>query len=185
MEAGPEPIAETGPEPIVEAGPDVVDAATEAEASTPRVLVGESTQWTVADSIGSGAIEAFRYTAAFTGSATKLAIYLSASGRATRLGLYSHNASASQPQALLASGAFTSVVGWNTVSIPTTSVTAGSMYWIAVLSTNGTANFVDRFCCSGGDSVSTPTGFTALPATWSASGQQRWASTGMSAYAQE
>src|SRR5262249_4304284 len=109
---------------------------------------------------------------------------LTVSGRATRLGLYSNNTSAGQPQALLASGAFTSVIGWNTVSIPATAVTAGAASWIAVLATNGPVSFVERSCCSGGGSVSTRMGFAALPATWSATGQV-FTSTGMSAYARE
>lgn len=192
-EAGPEPIAEAGPDvvdagaDIVDAGSDIVDAAAEAEAeaSSPRVLVGESTQWTVADSIGSGAIEAFKSTATTTGAATRLLIYLTVSGRATKLGLYTHNAGSNQPQTLLASGAFTSVSGWNTVTIPATAVTSGATYWLAVLATNGTLSFVEKSETTGLGSVSVGSGLSALPATWSASGQLRWASSGMSAYARE
>jgi hypothetical protein len=150
----------------------------------PTVLVGDKTVEAGQDEVGGGSAEAFSYTAATTGSATKLNIYVDSASSATsiQVGVYS-NASGNHPGTLLASGTLTSPTkgAFNSVTIPTVSITAGQTYWIAILAPAGTGTARFRDVASGGPAESsTSTSLTALPATWSTGGT--WPNSPMSAY---
>jgi hypothetical protein len=117
---------------------------------------------------------------------TLLDIYLDASTTATSavVGLYSNNAS-NNPGTLLTQATISPPVrgAWNVVAVPSASVTAGSKYWIAVLSPAGSGLVKFRDVASSGRSqVNSQTGLTILPATWSAGAT--FANAPMSAYAQ-
>ena len=135
------------------------------------VLVGDQATEAGADSNPAGSAEAFKTTAATTGTVATLTVYVDAGSTATSLitGIYADLAG--KPGALLGSGTLNAPTSaaWNTISLTTgVSVTAGTGYWIALLGAAGTLKFRDH-CCSGGSAsvASAQTSLTALPATWS------------------
>jgi len=116
-----------------------------------------------------GVAEAFRTTATASGTVTTLSVYVDAGSQATTLvaGLYA--ASGAHPGALLGQGTLAGPAGgaWNVVTVPGVAVTAGTDYWLAILSPSGsgTLRFRDR---RGGMAAETSlsAGLGALPATW-------------------
>ncbi len=147
-------------------------------------LVGDPTTEASVDTDSAGAAEAFLYTASTTGTVTSLSLYIDLSSAATKVvsGLYSNTAG--NPGSLLTQGTVTSPTkgAWNTVVVPPVGITAGSAYWIAVLSPlgSGTIAFRDR-ASGGGSQSSSQNSLTALPATWSPG--TKWSTSSMSAYA--
>src|SRR5205823_7779449 len=93
-----------------------------------------------------GIAEAFRTTALAGGTVTRLTVYVDTGSTGAPLvaGLYGD--SGGHPAGLLASGSLASPVpgAWNDVAIPAASVTAGAVYWRAVLSPGGTLRYRDR-----------------------------------------
>ena len=134
-------------------------------------LVGNQQIETKTDSNPAGNAEAFREVAASSGTLTKLTVYVDPLSGATQLtaGIYSD--SGGHPGTLLGQGTLNAPVAgsWNEVSVPATSITGGTTYWIAILSPSGTGTirFRDR-CCGGGSPVETSsqTTLTALPGAW-------------------
>jgi hypothetical protein len=115
---------------------------TPAPATTPPAttgFVGDQSVESVADPSDVGTVEATRYVATAGGPVSSLSIYLDTSNGATAfaLGLYSDAAGA--PGTLLVQGSRTGAQSgtWNTVAVDTTSITAGTAYWIARLATSG------------------------------------------------
>jgi hypothetical protein len=99
----------------------------------------------------------------------KLNVYLDSANRATRLvaGVYA-NASG-HPGRLLPQATLTSVTSgaWDALTVPKASVTAGTTYWIAVLSPSGRGTLQIRDEFGGGRSETSSQGaLTTLPATW-------------------
>ena len=115
------------------------------------VLVGDATVAPSTDTDAAGSAEAFQATAPAPGTMTVLNVYVDSSSSAKTLvaGLYSD--SGGHAGTLLAQGSLSSPApgSWNTVSIPTTTVSSGVTYWIALLGTGGTLAFRDH-CCGGG-----------------------------------
>ncbi len=139
-------------------------------------LFGDQSIETTTDFNNGGQAEAFKTTSSVSGSVTGIPVYVDSTSAATKLtaGLYADGAGG-HPGTLLTQGALTSpVTGWNTVSVPAASVTAGTTYWIAILSPSGTGTlrFRDRCCGKGTSSadLSSQTTLTSLAATWSSSG---------------
>jgi hypothetical protein len=132
------------------------------------VLVGNAATEAKIDSNAAGQAEAFKATAAATGSVTSLRVYLDAGSTAGSVvvGLYTNNAG--HPGTLLTSGTIAApVAGQNSVTVSGASVTAGQTYWIAVLGPTGTIKFRDRGAVGAGSSeTSQQTTLTTLPATW-------------------
>src|SRR5205823_873829 len=135
-----------------------------------------------------GLAEAFQYTNAQAGTVGELGVYVDTGTTATRVvvGLYSDNGGATgSPATLLASGVITAPVAgrFNTVAVTPVAVTAGTKYWIAVLSTGGEVHFRDVADSAAGGlaQISTQTNLTALPGTWS--GGARFRQSPMSAFA--
>ena len=143
-------------------------------ASTPPVgdgagFVGASTIGGSIDGSPLGVAEVNRFVATAGGAVTSLSIYLDAANRATgfELGLYADGSGA--PATLLAKGAIPAVRNgaWNTVAIPSTTISAGSAYWIARLSTAGGA-LVTRVNPAVGNPDRTDTrSLTTLPTAFS------------------
>jgi hypothetical protein len=134
------------------------------------LLFGDQTVGPSADSNGAGRAEAFRTTASASGTLSSLTVWVdSGSSGSLVVGLYAD--SSNHPGALLAQGTLTSPTSsaWNTVSVPATSISSGSNYWIALLGPNGTLRFRDR-CCPGRGSTPSETasqsGLTTLPSSW-------------------
>ena len=151
-----------------------------------RLLVGTTTVLAAADQNAAGVAEAFRYTATSSGTLAKATIYLEAGANAAALvaGVYSDNAG--RPGTLLTQGSLgTPTAGaWNDVALPAAAVSAGTAYWIALLSPagSGAVRFRDSCCGSGTPAeTSVQTSLTSLPATWSTG--RVWRDGPASAYA--
>jgi hypothetical protein len=137
------------------------------------------------DSNAAGTAEAFLYTAATSGTATRLFVYLDSTSTAGQVvvGLYS-NAAGDVPGTLLGQAAIASPAkgAWNAVDIAPVGIAAGTKYWIAVLNPPGSGTIQFRDTASGGKAQSSAqTSLTALPTTWSPG--QNWTGSPMSAYA--
>jgi hypothetical protein len=137
----------------------------------PGSLVGDEVIEPSVDENPPGMAEAFKYRASTGGTARTLSVYLdrgSAAGSVT-VGLYSHNAGTNGPGTLLSQGTITAphAGAWNTVSISPVGVSAGTVYWLAVLGppSTGTVRFRDR-ATGGRNETSRQTNLVTLPATW-------------------
>jgi len=135
----------------------------------PTVLIGDQAIETQIDSNPLGRAEAFQATASASGTLGSLTVYLDASSAATgiTLGLYANGNG--HPGALLTQGSSTQLTpgAWNTISVPPVSITAGTVYWITILGTQGgTPAFRDRRRGGCSSETSSQSGLNSLPATW-------------------
>jgi galactose oxidase-like protein/Big-like domain-containing protein len=163
-------------------GANLIGAMPSAYAAT--VYVGDATVEPSTDNDPGGLAEAFKTTGATTGTVGTLTVYVDASSAATTLvaGLYADNAG--HPGALLTQGSQASPTrgAWNTLTVPSAAVTAGTTYWLAILGAGGSVAFRDR-CCGGGSASenSQQANLTSLPAAWSSGAQ--WSDGPISFYA--
>jgi len=140
-----------------------------ATSSPPVFLVGDKNVAPVTDSIPQGKAQAFQTQAAVTGWVTGLSVYVDTGPTAIKLvaGLYTDKNG--HPGTLLAQGILGSPgsAGWKRVSLPPVSITAGSKYWVAILSPSGMLTFRDSGTSVGGLSeTSSQSTLTKLPSTW-------------------
>jgi outer membrane protein assembly factor BamB len=132
------------------------------------VLLGDQVIETQVDYNSAGTAEAFQATATATGTTTSMTFYLDATSSATQVAVGVYSDAGGHPGTLLtqASTSAPASGAWNTLSVPSASLTLGTNYWIAILGSNGTVRFNDKSRgCSSETSLSTT--LTALPATWS------------------
>jgi PKD repeat protein len=147
------------------------DMSTAVAISSPsKLLLGSQTIGSVSDSLPQGTAAAFQTTAVVTGQITGLPVYVDTGSASTKLivGLYAD--SNGRPGARLATTTLSSpkAGSWNTVPMPATKVTAGTKYWVAILSTSGALKFRDKVGSVAQPSeTSTSTALTSLPSTWS------------------
>jgi hypothetical protein len=128
-------------------------------------LLGSATMGTISDNMPKGQAESFRVYATTTGTITSLSVYLDANTTPIVLGLYANTGT--QPGALLGQATVAApVAGWNTVTLPAISVSAGVPYWVTVLGKSGIPNFRTSADAAGVSYGSASTTLTALPATW-------------------
>ena len=132
------------------------------------VFLGNPNVESLVGSIPLGQAEAFQATADASGNLQSLVIYLDSTSTVTQLvaGLYAD--AGGHPGALLNQGNSTQLQSgaWNPISLPATSVVAGTPYWIAILgTTSGTVEFRES---TGGCAAETSaeTSLTSLPPTW-------------------
>lgn len=141
--------------------------ATVADADA-AILVGTSGVRPQDDQNVAGAAEAFRTSASATGNVASLSVYVAANTTATslRVGLYTN--SNGHPGTLLTSGLKTGLTSGavNDVSVPSTAVTSGTTYWIALLGAGGTLRFRDQ-ANGGASEMHSVTGLSTLPTAWS------------------
>ncbi|MEI2771042.1 MAG: PKD domain-containing protein [Candidatus Competibacter sp.] len=140
-----------------------------ATSSPPSLLLGKQEIGSLSDSVSQGIAVAFQTTALVTGQVTNFPLYVSNDSASTELavGLYSNNNG--HPSTLLGQGTLSSpsAGNWNKIPLPATKISAGTTYWVAILSLNGTLKFSDKV-----GSVATPsetsrtTTLTTLPSTW-------------------
>ena len=126
------------------------------------------------DSNPQGTAQAFQAQAAVTGWVTDLPVYVDTGSTATSLiaGIYSDNSG--HPGSQLAQGTLSAPGsgGWKKVPLPPVRTTAGTKYWIAILSPNGVVNFRNEGESSGGLSeTSAQNTLTTLPSTWTSGAQ--------------
>lgn len=158
-------------------GVDASDASTlkfgTASTTNTYASLGNTAIGTADDGSDNNIINAAKYTTGASGTLTSLSVYIgcpvsAAPNNQFRLALYSSNSGGTAPQTLLTQNSGTLVTGWNMVSVPTTTVTSGTAYWIA-FNTNGTAiaNNCFRESTTGGTSVwSSAYTYAAMPASW-------------------
>jgi hypothetical protein len=133
-------------------------------------LFGNENIESLVDRLLAGQAEAWPFTAASSGTAATVSLYVDPSSTATaaELGIYADNAGV--PGTLLGKGTLTSpMAGWNTATLPGFSVAAGSAYWIAVFGT-GTGELRFRDHPTGGSCLarlSATNTWTTLPGAWS------------------
>jgi hypothetical protein len=120
--------------------------------------------------------EAFQYTAATTGKLANLHVYVDSSTPAAQqlvVGIYTNRKN--HPSSLLTGGVITSVTpgAWNSVTVPSVQVSAGTRYWLAILGPAGSSTlmFRDQSCCGGHSETSLQTKLTVLPTTWTSGTQ--------------
>jgi beta-glucanase (GH16 family) len=146
------------------------------------VLFGDTAVETTLDSDDPGSAEAFQSTASTTGTLGSLTVYLDSASNSARLaaGIYAN--AGGHPGTLLSQGTSTALQAgaWNTVSIPPVSVSAGTVYWIAILGTSGTLYFRDTTNGSCYSENSAQSNLATLPASWMSG--SRWSSCRLSAY---
>ena len=140
-------------------------------AASTSFLLGNQAVETRVDSNPGGKAEAFQTSAIASGTLSTLTFYLDASSaaRSVSVGLYSD--SSGHPGSLLTQGSTTSLVkgGWNTISVPATAVSAGTTYWIAILSTSGTVAYRDRSSGPCKSEANKQNNLKTLPSAWSSS----------------
>ena len=133
------------------------------------ILGGNQAVETRLDSNPVGIAEAFPVTPTTSGTVAALRIYLDSSSTGTQIfaGLYSD--AYGHPGTLLTQANVNSPGAgkWVTVTMPTANVTAGTPYWIAILSTgSGTLFFRDRTVGPCTSESSAQNGLSRLPMTW-------------------
>jgi hypothetical protein len=146
-------------------------------------LFGNADVSPTVDSNSTGTAEAFPTFARYSGQISALHLYVDSSTTASQVvvGIYSDRYG--QPGTLQDQATISNLRtgSWNYVDVPSTSVTAGRLYWIAVLqaSGGGTVAFRDRRF-AGLASVSARHDLSALPTRWRGG---RWTLSGLlSAY---
>ncbi len=146
-----------------------VAAVAKKAAGADPVLFGDQTVESTLDSNPAGSAEAFPFANQAAGSTLSIAVYLDSSNRASTLvaGLYSNRNG--HPGSRLASGSLSSPASgaWNTVSIGSASVKAGSTYWVAILGKGGSLFFRDRANGPCTAENSAQSALTSLPSKWS------------------
>jgi hypothetical protein len=140
-----------------------------------HVAIGETDLGPAVDFNPAGVAEAFSAKAKAGVALARLSVYVAGSSTATTLiaGIYADSGS-NHPGSLLAQGTLAGapVAGaWNTVMLPSVSISAGTRYWIAILTppAAGTLRFRDFCCGSTGSSpseISAQTTLTSLPGSW-------------------
>lgn len=134
-------------------------------------LVGSSGVQSASDSNPAGQAEAFRATAAASGTLASLSVYVDGGSTATKLvaGLYAD--ASGKPGALLTQGTLASPAkgAWNRLAVPSVGITAGRDYWVAVLAPpgSGTLAFRDAVATTNGRAeTSASASLSALPTAW-------------------
>jgi len=156
-------------------------AASNVTAASPMLFGNQSIE-SLVDNNSAGMAEAFPFTASAGGQATTLSLYVDSHNKATKLiaGIYS-NASG-HPGALLTTASWSSPRSgaWDTVALPSTTVTSGQTYWLAILGTGGPSYFRDRDAGPCASQTSSQTTLTSLPSTWKSG--HSWQSCPISMY---
>ena len=148
-------------------------------------LIGDTTIETTIDNDSAGQAEAFEYTALASGGGSKFNVYLDPNNGAAQVvvGIYTDNGS-DNPGSLLAQATITAPVAgaWNTIALPSATITSGTKYWLAILSPSGSGSvwFRDHPSGSIASRSSSQATLTSLPATWTTG--PLWSAYVMSAY---
>jgi Bacterial Ig domain/Purple acid Phosphatase, N-terminal domain len=133
-------------------------------------LLGDQTIQSEHVTLVAGEAAGYQFTAAQSGLASLVHLYVDAGSTATvvRLGLYADQAGA--PGTILAQGSAPALTtGWLSVNIPPVSVVQGRQYWVTVLSPVGGGSLNLREALSGGSSfLSRQATLAAFPLAWTA-----------------
>ena len=136
--------------------------------SSTGTLLGDTAVEADVDYTGAGTMQAWPYTAGASGTAGSVAVYLDAASTTHNLTVALYGDNASHPGTLLAQGSTQTLTpgAWNTIVLGThPSVSSGSRYWIALLTTTDILAYRDNLTgtcttyASGGS-------LTSAPSTW-------------------
>jgi len=133
-------------------------------------LLGDQTLYPGRVSLAGGQAAAYPYTAAQSGQANSVRLYVDAGSTAPALRVALYADQIGSPGTILAQGTAPGLTpGWITVSIPPVSVTQGGRYWLAVLSPIGDGGVNLRTALGVGiGQLSRQTTLAAFPAAWTA-----------------
>ena len=130
-------------------------------------LLGNQQTGTKTDTISQDTAKAFQKKADKTGKVTNLSVYVTSGSTALVAGLYTNNNGPYRMNTrLCCQGTLSSPKAgtWNTVPLPATAVTAGNIYWIALLSPGGILQVSDQVGGGSQPSETSPaTTSTTLP----------------------
>ena len=136
----------------------------------PGQLIGDNNIETHVVSSSPGQARAYSFTPSASGKVTTFNLYVDSGSTSTNVavGLYSSNTGNTHPATLLSTGSLSSPTkgAWNAITISSVSLTAGTTYWIAVLSPSGKSTLKFRDISSGSSERSSSGSLTALPTTW-------------------
>jgi PKD domain len=140
----------------------------QATATFTTVLLGDAAVESLRDSLSAGQAEAFPFPAGTSGATGVAHVYIDSKDKASTLivGLYTNLNN--HPGSLLSSGSASSlkVGAWNTVSVTSTQLSAGTTYWLAVLGEGGTLRYRDRKSGPCPSETSAQTTLSTMPASW-------------------
>ena len=152
--------------------------------SATGVLLGSTTIQAGLDTNPAGLAEAFVFTATTSGSSSTLNLYLDKTSTAQQVTVAVYADASGNPGKLLTTGATTKPVAgaWNAVTVSSVSITAGTRYWISVLTPVGAGTIMFRDIASGGGGTVTSkqSNLAAMPSTWSSGSS--WGNSPLSAY---
>lgn len=139
--------------------------------SGPATLLGDQTIQSQRLSLSAGQAAGYQLTAARSGLASLVRVYLDAGTTANviRVALYSDQAGA--PGTILAQGSAAGLMsGWVSVSIPPVSLLQDQRYWVALLSpmAGGSLSLRDAGSSGGSSLLTRQTTLAAFPQTWAA-----------------
>jgi hypothetical protein len=159
--------------------------ASAAPLSSLAVLLGTTAVQASLDTNVPGRAEAFIFTAASSGAAKSVNLYLDATSTATRVSVGVYMDAWGHPGTLLGSGVATAprAGAWNAIATTTPmQIVAGKRYWIAVLAPVGAGTVKFRDVQSGGgySVVTTQTTLAAMPTNWAVG--NTYANSPVSAY---
>jgi hypothetical protein len=135
---------------------------------TSDVLLGDQSVESQTDSAAAGQAEAFQATALASGNLKSLVIYLDSTSTVSQLVAGVYTDVGGHPGTLLSQGTNSQVRSgaWNSISLPSTGLVAGTQYWVAMLATpSGTLAYRDSHggCAS---EASLETSLSSLPPSW-------------------
>jgi len=148
------------------------------------VLLGDQTIESNLDNNAKGLAEAFPETATTSGQVGSINLFLDESSNAGKIYIGIYSDSSGHPGTLLTQGSATQFAlgTWNSITVGSVSLNAGTPYWIAILgTTSGEPQFRDRTTSSCQSQTSSQSTLTALPSSWSTG--KTWGTCYISAYA--
>ena len=148
------------------------------------VLLGNTSVESHSDSNSPGQAEAFRFVARRSGTARSLSVYLNAGNRAhvAEVALYRNVRGHDHPGSRLTSGILKGPKGgkWNTIALRPVKLSAGKVYWLALLGKGGRIQFPDRAKGRCISVTSAQRNLLSLRKTWT--GATRYRTCPVSAY---
>jgi hypothetical protein len=138
-------------------------------------LVGSATVESQTDAESAGTAEAFSQTATASGMAETAYLYIGASNAAKTVvvGIYSNVLS--HPGILLSTGTAkaTAVGTWTSVPLAHLSITAGTIYWLAIMGEGGALHYRDHPAGTCKSETSSQAGMNAFVASWKTGGSYK------------
>ncbi len=149
-----------------------------AKCSSPAKLVlllGDRQRERSVASVRRGRARAFRFTAARSGTARKVSLYVAGGTRASRALVALYSNASGRPGQLLTTGSRRRPArrAWNTIAVRSVSLVAGRTYWLAVLGAGGALSYRERARGPCSSSAAAQRHLAAFPKRWTSDGSSR------------